>query len=133
MLLNTAHWTARLHELAAEARVPGATLGIWRDGHEVLAAHGVLNCATRVPVTGDSIFQVGSITKIWTSTMIMQLVDEGLLRRRLRGALHRRASRGGVHVSGGRGRCLRALPAGAACGRCLRAQTLISRTATHAT
>jgi CubicO group peptidase (beta-lactamase class C family) len=78
-MLNTANWTARLHELAAKARVPGATLGIWRDGQEVLAAHGVLNCATRVPVTGDSVFQVGSITKIWTSTMIMQLVDEGLL------------------------------------------------------
>jgi CubicO group peptidase (beta-lactamase class C family) len=25
------------------------------------------------------VFQVGSITKIWTATMIMQLVDEGLL------------------------------------------------------
>src|SRR5271163_19128 len=78
-MLNTANWPARLHELAAKARVPGATLGIWRDGQEVLAAHGVLNRATRVPVTGDSVFQVGSITKIWTSTMIMQLVDEGLL------------------------------------------------------
>lgn len=67
-MLNTANWAARLNELAAKARVPGATLGIWRDGQEVLAAHGVLNCATRVPVTGDSVFQVGSITKIWTST-----------------------------------------------------------------
>jgi len=39
----------------------------------------VLNAATRVPVTTDSLFQVGSITKIWTATMIMQLIDEGLL------------------------------------------------------
>ena len=78
-MLNTAKWTARLRELAAKARVPGAALGIWCDGQEVVAAHGVLNCATRVPVTGDSVFQVGSITKIWTSTMIMQLIDEGLL------------------------------------------------------
>ncbi len=78
-MLNIANWTARLHELAAKARVPGATLGICCDGQEVLPAHGVLNCATRVRVTGDSVFQLGSITKIWTSTMIMQLVDEGLL------------------------------------------------------
>jgi len=40
---------------------------------------GVLNSATAVPVTPDSLFQVGSITKVWTATMIMQLVDEGLL------------------------------------------------------
>ena len=54
-------------------------LGIWSDGQEILAAHGVLNAATQVPVTTDSLFQVGSITKLWTATMIMQLVDEGLL------------------------------------------------------
>ena len=78
-MLNAANWTARLNELAAEANVPGAALGIWSDGQEILAAHGVLNAATQVPVTTDSVFQIGSITKIWTATMIMQLVDEGLL------------------------------------------------------
>ncbi len=75
----TAHWTARLHDLAAQEGVPGATLGIWADGHETLAAHGVLNAATGVTTTVDSLFQIGSITKVWTSTMIMQLVDEGRL------------------------------------------------------
>jgi CubicO group peptidase (beta-lactamase class C family) len=78
-MLNAANWTARLNELATRARVPGATLGIWSGGQEILAAHGVLNSATKVPVTTDSLFQVGSITKIWTATMIMQLIDEGLL------------------------------------------------------
>jgi CubicO group peptidase (beta-lactamase class C family) len=78
-MLDAANWTARLNELASRARVPGATLGIWSDGQEILAAHGVLNSATEVPVTTDSLFQVGSITKIWTATMIMQLIDEGLL------------------------------------------------------
>jgi CubicO group peptidase (beta-lactamase class C family) len=78
-MLNAANWTARLNELATAARVPGAALGIWSGGQEILAAHGVLNSATGVAVTPDSLFQVGSITKIWTATMIMQLVDEGLL------------------------------------------------------
>jgi CubicO group peptidase (beta-lactamase class C family) len=78
-MLTAADWTTRLNELATEANVPGAALGIWSDGQEILAAHGVLNAATQVPVTTDSVFQVGSITKIWTATMIMQLVDEGLL------------------------------------------------------
>ena len=78
-MLKAANWTARLTELARHAGVPGAVLGIWADGQEVLAACGVLNSATAVPVTPDSLFQVGSITKIWTATMIMQLVDEGRL------------------------------------------------------
>jgi CubicO group peptidase (beta-lactamase class C family) len=78
-MLNAANWTARLTELAAEARVPGAALGIWDGSQEILAASGELSAATKVCVTADSLFQVGSITKIWTATMIMQLVDEGQL------------------------------------------------------
>lgn len=75
----TKHWTGRLAELATATRVPGAVLGILADGHRTLAAHGVLSTATGVSVTTDSVFQVGSITKPWTGTMIMQLVDEGKL------------------------------------------------------
>ncbi|HTX28695.1 MAG TPA: serine hydrolase domain-containing protein [Streptosporangiaceae bacterium] len=78
-MLDAAKWRARLTELARQAGVPGAVLGIWADGREVLAAFGVLSSATAVRVTRDSLFQVGSITKVWTATMIMQLVDEGLL------------------------------------------------------
>ena len=78
-MLNAEHWTARLRDLATKAHVPGAALGIWSDGQEVVATCGVLNRATQVGVTGDSLFQIGSITKIWTTTLIMQLVDEGLL------------------------------------------------------
>jgi CubicO group peptidase (beta-lactamase class C family) len=78
-MFNAASWTGRLKELAVEARVPGAALGIWADGQQILAASGELNAETEVPVTTDSLFQVGSITKIWTATMIMQLVDEGQL------------------------------------------------------
>jgi CubicO group peptidase (beta-lactamase class C family) len=78
-MLEAANWTNRLTELARHAGVPGTVLGIWADGREVLAACGVLNRATAVPVTADSLFQIGSITKIWTATMIMQLVDEGRL------------------------------------------------------
>jgi CubicO group peptidase (beta-lactamase class C family) len=37
----------------------------------------VLSTSTAVETTTDSVFQVGSITKLWTATMIMQRVDEG--------------------------------------------------------
>ena len=73
-------WNARLHELAVEEEIPGAALGVWADGHEIAAAaHGVLNAETGVRTTADSLFQIGSVTKVWTTTMIMQLIDEGRL------------------------------------------------------
>jgi CubicO group peptidase (beta-lactamase class C family) len=78
-MLDAAAWTSRLPELAEPTSVTGAALGIWADGQEALAAYGMLSTATRVPVTTDSLFQVGSITKVWTATMIMQLIDEGRL------------------------------------------------------
>src|SRR5260370_31638927 len=73
------HWAARLAELSVDAGVAGAALGIWSDGQETLVAHGVLSTATGVEVTPDALFQLGSITKAWTATMIMQLIDEGRL------------------------------------------------------
>ncbi len=75
----TGHWAARLRDLATEEGVPGAALGVWADGPEWLAAHGVLNAATGVNATPDSLFQIGSITKVWTATMVMQLAGEGRL------------------------------------------------------
>ncbi|KHL17228.1 dipeptidyl aminopeptidase/acylaminoacyl peptidase [Mumia flava] len=78
--VHAAHWQQRLTELASLYGVPGATLGIQRIGDDpVLAHHGVLNTATGVEVTDDSVFQIGSISKVWTATVVMQLVDEGLL------------------------------------------------------
>ncbi|MGH3369713.1 MAG: serine hydrolase [Nocardioidaceae bacterium] len=72
----------RLSELATAYRVPGAVLGIAALGEEpVLAGHGVLSKDTGVEVTTDSVFQIGSITKVWTATVVMQLVDEGKLAR----------------------------------------------------
>ncbi len=36
----------------------------------------MLNRATGVEVTPDALFQIGSITKVWTATLVMQLADE---------------------------------------------------------
>ncbi len=73
------HWTSRLSQVAAQAGVPGATLGILAADREVTVAHGVVNAATGVRTTADTVFQIGSITKLWTTTMILQLVEEGRL------------------------------------------------------
>jgi dipeptidyl aminopeptidase/acylaminoacyl peptidase/CubicO group peptidase (beta-lactamase class C family) len=77
--IRAEHWRRRLAELTVKHRVPGAALGILRGDEVVTVSAGVLSKATGVPVTDDSVFQIGSITKTWTATLAMQLVDEGRL------------------------------------------------------
>ncbi|GAB2963326.1 serine hydrolase domain-containing protein [Saccharothrix stipae] len=73
------HWQGRLAELCVAHRVPGASLAVLVDGEIHECATGVLHCGTGVPVTADSLFQIGSISKLYTATLIMQLVAEGRL------------------------------------------------------
>jgi len=59
-------------------KVPGASVAVLRSNRIVgEAAAGVINLDTRVPTTTDTVFQIGSISKPHTATLIMQLVDEG--------------------------------------------------------
>lgn len=69
----------RLDEAAAEREVVGASLAVRQAGTTVEAATGVTNVRTGLRVTPDTIFQIGSITKAYTATLVMQLVDEGLV------------------------------------------------------
>ncbi|KJQ55930.1 D-alanyl-D-alanine carboxypeptidase precursor [Microbacterium sp. SA39] len=64
----------------AEAHgVPAAAVAVVIDGEIVEHAVGLLSTATKIEATTDSVFQIGSITKVWTATLVMQLVDEGLV------------------------------------------------------
>jgi CubicO group peptidase (beta-lactamase class C family) len=68
---------AGLKELIAEHNVPGAQLAVL-DGDEIVeTAVGVLSLRTGCPATPDSLFLPGSIGKLYTATLVMQLVDEG--------------------------------------------------------
>ncbi|WP_166353096.1 serine hydrolase [Phytoactinopolyspora limicola] len=77
--LDHNHWQRRLSELAERYKVPGATLGIARGDETLEVAHGVTNVQTGVDVTTDTLFQIGSVTKVWTATVVMALVDAGKL------------------------------------------------------
>jgi CubicO group peptidase (beta-lactamase class C family) len=72
-------WHGRLGELIAKYEVPGANLAVLHKGEVHEFAAGVLNVSTGVEATTDSLFQIGSVTKLWTATMIMQLVEAGEL------------------------------------------------------
>lgn len=79
MTLDLEHWQDRLTTLAHQHGVVGASFAVGLGDETATAASGVLNLRTSTPVTTDSVFQIGSITKVWTAVLAMQLVDEGLL------------------------------------------------------
>lgn len=70
---------ALLERSRGEHGVVGATLGVLKRGAIETAAAGLLNIDTGVECTPTSVFQIGSIGKIFTTTLVMQLVDEGRL------------------------------------------------------
>jgi CubicO group peptidase (beta-lactamase class C family) len=63
----------------AKYNVPGVTVAVVKDGRLVVAkGYGYSNLSGRVPVDADmTSFRIGSVTKLFTWTAVMQLVDEG--------------------------------------------------------
>ena len=58
-------------------QVPGVAFGIYHNVEEATAAFGVTSVEHPLPVTVDTLFQTGSISKTFTGTVIMQLVERG--------------------------------------------------------
>jgi CubicO group peptidase (beta-lactamase class C family) len=68
-----------LGELLVRHGLPGASLAVAERDGVVEAYAGVVSIASGQPVTAETIFQIGSITKAFTATLVMQLVDDGLV------------------------------------------------------
>lgn len=73
------HLQAFLEERIRRHDVVGASLATLSEGRMQCAAAGVLNVETAVGVTPDTVFQIGSVGKVFTATLVAQLVDEGLV------------------------------------------------------
>jgi CubicO group peptidase (beta-lactamase class C family) len=58
-------------------QVPGVAIGIWHKGKEYAEGFGVTSVEHPLPVTPDTLFQTGSISKTFTGTILMQLAEQG--------------------------------------------------------
>ena len=59
-----------------EASIPGAIVGIWGPAGDYVRTFGVADKATRNPMQTDFHSRVGSVTKTFTVTAMLQLVDQ---------------------------------------------------------
>jgi CubicO group peptidase (beta-lactamase class C family) len=61
----------------ARGGVPGMTVGVQRDGDVSIHGFGVANVSTGAPVAPGTLFQIGSISKVFFATLVMRLVEAG--------------------------------------------------------
>jgi len=77
---TAAELTAALDEALAESPVPGAQVVLIEDGEVSLSyTYGVANREDGTPVTEDTVFRAGSISKSFVGVAVMMAVEEGLI------------------------------------------------------
>ena len=62
-----------------EHQVPGAAIGLLAGDREEHATVGLASLSSLEPVTPETLFQIGSLTKTYTATAIWHLIDAGAL------------------------------------------------------
>lgn len=75
--LDRAALQDRLDRLLVEYDVPGAAVGVAVGEEMVVCVSGVAKRPAGPHITPETLFLIASVTKPWTATMVMQLVDEG--------------------------------------------------------
>ncbi|HEY3673096.1 MAG TPA: serine hydrolase domain-containing protein [Acidimicrobiia bacterium] len=68
-----------LDDAMKQVDAPGAIVGVRVGNQTWKATRGVSDTTTQAPVAQNGYTRVGSVTKTFTGTLIMQLVDEGKL------------------------------------------------------
>src|SRR5688572_14819479 len=61
-------------------KIPGVAVGIVHKGTSSAHGYGHANVEHMVPVTDRTVFQSGSLGKMFTSTAVMLLVEDGAIR-----------------------------------------------------
>lgn len=70
---------AAINGAMTAANVPGVIVGIWGPDGSYVRTFGVADKATRTPMKTDFYSRIGSVTKTFTVTGILQLADQGKL------------------------------------------------------
>jgi D-alanyl-D-alanine carboxypeptidase len=68
-----------LDDALTHVNAPGVIVGVRVGDQTWKATRGVSDTATKAPVAPNGYTRIGSVTKTFTGTLIMQLVDEGKL------------------------------------------------------
>ncbi|MFA4922637.1 MAG: serine hydrolase domain-containing protein, partial [Ignavibacteriaceae bacterium] len=69
---------AALDKAMLENHIPGVIVGVWIPGEgNWVTAKGLSNIATDEPMKLENHFRMGSVTKTFTGTVVLKLVEQG--------------------------------------------------------
>lgn len=68
---------AVISPLMTKDRIPGMAVGIAIDGHSRVFVYGEESLQTHAPVTADTLFEIGSVSKTFTATLASYAVSSG--------------------------------------------------------
>jgi CubicO group peptidase (beta-lactamase class C family) len=68
---------ARAEGLMAELQIPGVSIGVLHNEQAATAGLGITSRPNPLPVTPETLFQIGSISKTFLGTAVMRLVAQG--------------------------------------------------------
>ncbi|MEJ2404086.1 MAG: serine hydrolase, partial [Candidatus Thiodiazotropha sp.] len=58
---------------------PGIVVGVYKDGKTFIKGYGVINTKSSQRPDGDTVFQIGSVSKVLTALLLQRLCDEGVV------------------------------------------------------
>ncbi|MCW2691188.1 MAG: penicillin-binding protein beta-lactamase class [Mycobacterium sp.] len=70
---------AAIKQAITDASVPGVIVGLWGPDGQYIRSFGVADKATGAPMKTDFYSRIGSVTKTFTITGVLQLADQGKL------------------------------------------------------
>lgn len=70
---------AAIRPMMAKDKIPGAAVGVIVDGQPAVFNFGVTSTETRRPVTGSTLFELGSVSKTFTATLTAWAQESGRL------------------------------------------------------
>lgn len=70
---------ALMRRYQSTTKTPGLMVGVWTPGGAYLKAIGTADLADNAPMTTDMQYRIGSQTKVFVATLVLQLAGEGKL------------------------------------------------------
>ena len=60
----------QIQPMMRQYRIPGMAVGLVKDGRHYVYDFGVMSKTTGKPVTNDTLFEIGSVSKTFTATLV---------------------------------------------------------------
>lgn len=63
-----------------EKQIPGISVAIVKEGKPLLIkGYGIANLEHSIPATAKTVYEIASVGKTFTATVVMMLVEEGIV------------------------------------------------------